>query len=126
MAKNSRQKVPKSDFQSQFLTSIIIRIFLKNVLLTNINLGAHFLFLLILCSVKIERFLFLEFLKNLAFLTAIFGHLTSLRKKSNPFLQSVQSYLQSERFLSNSVDMMKNLQQLCCRHRFFIPYLVFH
>ena len=30
-------------------------------------------------------------------------------KKSNPFLRSVQSYLQSEMFLSNSVDMMKNL-----------------
>ena len=43
------------------------------------------------------------------FLTAIFGHLTSLMKKSNPFLWSVQSYLQSEMFLSNSVDMMKNL-----------------
>ena len=42
-------------------------------------------------------------------MTAIFGHLTSLMKKSNPFLQSVQSYLQSEMFLSNSVDMMKNL-----------------
>ena len=31
-------------------------------------------------------------------------------KKSNPFLRSVRSYLQSEMFLSNSVDMMKNLQ----------------
>ena len=29
MAKNSRQKVPKSDFQSQFSTSKIIRIFIK-------------------------------------------------------------------------------------------------
>ena len=43
------------------------------------------------------------------FLMAIFGHLTSLMKKSNPVLWSVQSYLQSEMFLSNSVDMMKNL-----------------
>ena len=32
------------------------------------------------------------------FLTAIFGHLTSLMKKSNPFLWSLQSYLQSEMF----------------------------
>ena len=46
----------------------------------------------------------------MAFLTAIFGHLTSLRKKWKSFL-SVQSYLQSEMFLSNSVDMMKNLLQ---------------
>ena len=44
------------------------------------------------------------------FLTAIFGHLTSLMKKSNAFLWSAQSYLQSEMFLSNSVDVMKNLQ----------------
>ena len=43
------------------------------------------------------------------FLTAIFGHLRSLVKKSKAFLWSVQSYLQSEMFLSNSVDMMKNL-----------------
>ena len=43
-------------------------------------------------------------------MTAIFGHLTSLMKKSNPFLPSVQSYLQSEMFLSNSIDVMKNLQ----------------
>ena len=55
MAKNSRQKVPKSDFQSQFSTSKITRIFLKIFLLKNINLGAHFLFLPILCSIKIER-----------------------------------------------------------------------
>ena len=43
------------------------------------------------------------------FLTAIFGHLTSLMKKSIAFLWSVQSYLQSEMFLSNSVDVMKYL-----------------
>ena len=87
----------------------------------NINLGAHFLFLLMFCSIKIERLLFLKFLKNLAFLTAIFGHLTSLRKKLNPFLQSVQSYLQSEMFLSNSVDTMKNLQQSCQTHYHNMP-----
>jgi len=43
------------------------------------------------------------------FLTAIFGHLIGLMKKSNPFLWSVQSCLQSEMFLSNSIDVMKNL-----------------
>ena len=43
------------------------------------------------------------------FLKAIFCHWISLMKKSNPFLWSVQSYLQSEMFLSNSIDMMKNL-----------------
>ena len=32
-------------------------------------------------------------------------------KKSLPFLWSVQYWLQSEMFLSNSVDMMKNLQR---------------
>ena len=82
MAKNCRQKVPKFDFQSQFSTSKIIRILLIFFSLKNINLGAHFLFLLILCSIKIERLLFLKFLKILAFLTAIFGHFTSLREKN--------------------------------------------
>ena len=72
MAKNSRQKVPKSDFQSQFSMSKIIQIFLKKNSLKNINLGAHFLFLLILCSIKIERLLFLKFLKNLAFFDSYF------------------------------------------------------
>ena len=33
---------------------------------------AHFLFLLILCSTKIERLLFLKFLKNLAFFDSYF------------------------------------------------------
>ena len=42
-------------------------------------------------------------------MTAIFGHLTSLLKKPMPFLWSVYPWLQSEMFLSNSVDMMKNL-----------------
>jgi hypothetical protein len=86
MAKNSRQKVPKSNFQSQFSTLKIIRIFLNKFSLENINLGAHFLFLSILCTMKIERLLFLKFLKKLAFLTAILGHLTSLMKKPMPFL----------------------------------------
>ena len=72
MAKNSCQKVPKSDFQSQFSTSKIIRIFLKKISLKNINLGAHFLFLLILCSIKIEQLLFLKFLKILAFFDSYF------------------------------------------------------
>ena len=46
------------------------------------------------------------------FLTAIFGHLTSLMKKSIPYSWSVQSWLQSEMFLSNSVDPMKYLSQV--------------
>ena len=54
----------------------------KKISLKNINLGAHFLFLLILCNIKIEWLLFLKFLKNLAFLKAIFGHITSLGKKT--------------------------------------------
>ena len=72
MAKNSRQKVPKFDFQGQFSTSQMIRIFLKKFLLKIINLWAHFLFLLILCSTKIELLLTLKFLKNLAFFDSYF------------------------------------------------------
>ena len=51
---------------------------------------------------------------------ASFGHLTCLMKKSNPFLQSVQSYLQSEMFLSNSVDMMKNSQRVRYVYKTFV------
>ena len=41
MAKNSRQKVPKSDFQGQFSMSKIIRILPKFFSLKNIKLGAQ-------------------------------------------------------------------------------------
>ena len=80
MAKNSRQKLPKSDFQSPFSTSKILRIFLKKSL-ENINLGAHFLFLSILCSMKIERLLFLKFLKKLAFFDSYFWPFNKTHKK---------------------------------------------
>ena len=76
------QKVPKSDFQLQKT----FESFLKKISLKDINLGATFLFLSIFCSIKIEQLLFLKFLKKMAFLTAISGHLTRLMKKSLPFL----------------------------------------
>ena len=44
----------------------------KKISLENINLGAHFLFLSILCSMRIERLLFLKFLKFLAFFDSYF------------------------------------------------------
>ena len=81
MAKNRRQKVPKSDFQSRFSTSKILWIFLKKFLLKNINLGATFLFLSILCSIKIERFLFLKFLKILAFFDSYFWPFNKTHEK---------------------------------------------
>jgi hypothetical protein len=83
MAKNSHQKVPKSDFQSRFSMSKIIQIFLKKISLENINLGAHFLFLPILCSMKIERLLFLKFLKNLAFFDSYFWPFNKSHEKTN-------------------------------------------
>ena len=81
MAKNRRQKVPKSDFQSRFSTSKILQIFLKRNLLKNINLGATFLSLSILCSIKIERLLFLKFLKILAFFDSYFWPFNKTHKK---------------------------------------------
>ena len=82
MAKNRHQKVPKSDFQSQFSTSQILWIFLKKkFLLKNINLGATFLFLSILCSIKIERLLFLIFLKKLAFFDSYFWPFNKTHEK---------------------------------------------
>ena len=81
MAKNSCQKVPKSDFQSQFLASKIIQIFQIKFSLKNINLGAPFLFLSILCSIKIEQFLFLKFLKKLAFFDSYFWPFNNTNEK---------------------------------------------
>ena len=81
MAKNRRQKVPKSNFQSGFSTSKILRIFLKKNSLKNINLGATFLFLSILCSIKIEQLLFLKFLKNLAFFDSYFWPFNKTHEK---------------------------------------------
>ena len=72
LALPARCKKLKLDFQSEFSMSKIIRIFLKKNLLKIIHLRAHFLFLLILCSTKIERLLFLKFLKNLAFFYSYF------------------------------------------------------
>ena len=69
--------VPKSEFQSQFSTSKITSIFLKN------NLGAHFLFLPILCSIKIERLLFLKFLKKMAFFDSYFWPFNKSQEKIN-------------------------------------------
>ena len=81
MAKNRRQKVSKSDFESRFSSSKILQIFLKKILLKNINLGATFLFLSILCSIKIERFLFLKFLKKLAFFDSYFWPFNKTHEK---------------------------------------------
>ena len=49
----------------------------------NINVGAHFLFLPILCSMKIERLLFLKFLKNLAFFDSYFWPFNKSHEKTN-------------------------------------------
>ena len=49
----------------------------------NINLGATFLFLSILCSIKIERLLFLKFLKNLAFFDSYFWPFNKTHEKNH-------------------------------------------
>ena len=81
MAKNRCQKVPKSDFQSQFSTSKLLWIFLEKFWLKNINLGAIFLFLSIFCSTKIERLLVLKFLKILAFFDSYFWPFNKTHEK---------------------------------------------
>ena len=55
-----RQKVPKSDFQSQFSMSKIIRIFLNFFSQNNISLGPHFLKNTFFDNFKTERLLFLK------------------------------------------------------------------
>ena len=61
--------------------SKILQIFLKKIPLKNINLGATFCFLLILCSIKIERLLFLKFLKILAFFDSYFWPFNKTHEK---------------------------------------------
>ena len=73
--------MPKSDFESWFSMSKILRIFLKKNLLKNINLGAHFVVLPILCI--IERLLFLKFLNNLALFDSYFWPFNKSQEKTN-------------------------------------------
>ena len=47
--------------------------------------------------------------QNLALFDSYFEPFNKSEEKSKSFLDSVQSYFQSEMFLSNSVDVMKNL-----------------
>ena len=51
---------------------IAIKSLKKKISKKNINQGAHFLFLVILCSIKIERLLLLKILKILAFFDSYF------------------------------------------------------
>ena len=55
-----RQKVPKSDFQSNFSISKIDRIFLKKILLKNINLGHQLLLKTFLDKFNLKNNLFLK------------------------------------------------------------------
>ena len=112
MAKNSRQKMPKSDFQSQFSRSKIIRIFLKKFFIEKYQFGAHFLFLLILCSIKIERLLFLKFLKNLAFFDSYFWPFIKSEEKIKIIfvISAIMSSIWN--VFIKFHDMMKNLQKL--------------
>ena len=80
MAKNRRQKVPKSDFQSRFSTSKILWIFLKKNFVEKYQFRT-FLFLSVLCRIKIEQLLFLKFLKNLAFFDSYFWPFNKTHKK---------------------------------------------
>ena len=82
MAKNRQQKVPKSDFQSR-LSNIKnpSNLSKKKIFLKNINLGATFLLLSILCTIKIEQLLFLKFLKNLAFFWQLFLAINKTHEK---------------------------------------------
>ena len=104
MAKNSRHKKPKF---SEFLVTKVVQFwcYTKLVIAKNVPLNWYFLE----SSDDFWHWKLTLKIRFWHFLTAIFGHLTSLMKKSNPFLWSVQSYLQSEMFLSKSIDMMKNL-----------------
>ena len=90
----------KSDFFGSFLTPLPPKFFIMST-----EFDKKFQIEGMICTDHKNGML----LKNWVFLAAIFGHLTRLMKKSLPFLRSMQLWLQSQMFLSNSVDMMKNL-----------------
>ena len=75
--KKCQNLIFKVDFQRQKS----FESFWKKNSLKNINLGAPFLFLSILCSIKIERLLFLKFLKNLAFFDSYFWPFNKTHEK---------------------------------------------
>jgi len=80
MAKNSRQKVPKSDFQSQFSASKIIRNFIKKFFIEEYqSRGTFFVFS---NCIKIDRLLFLKFLKFLAFFDSYFWPFNKSEEKN--------------------------------------------
>ena len=108
MAKNSFQKKP---IFLEILGTKVVQFwcYTKLVKTKNVHLNWYFPTILVRFD-DFWRWKLTLKIRFWRFLTAIFGHLRSLRKKSMPFLWSVQTWLQSEMFLSNSVDMMKNLQ----------------
>ena len=75
------KKVPKSEFQRQSSALKIIRIFLKKFFVEKRQFRGTSFVPMILCNIKIERLLFLKFLKIWLFLTAIFGHLAKSDEK---------------------------------------------
>ena len=75
--KKCQNLIFKVDFQRQKS----FESFQKKNFLKNINLGATFLFLSILCSIKIVQLLFLKFLKNLAFFDSYFWPFNKTHEK---------------------------------------------
>ena len=81
----------------------------KKIFFEKYQCRSTFLFKLILCSIKTEQLLFLKFLKNFAFFDSYFWPFNKYHEKIITIFVISESWLQSEMFLSNSVDMMKNL-----------------
>ena len=106
MAKNSFQKKAKKfrNFRNKSCSILMLHKIDKKKICPNVDIVQR--------KIILERFESFLTLKNNfenQILTAIFGHSSGLMKKSIPFLWSVKTWPQSEKFLSNSVDMMKNL-----------------
>ena len=78
--KKCQNLIFKVDFQHQKS----FKSFWKKNFMKNINLGATFLFLSILCSIKIKQLLFLDFLKKLAFFGSCFWLFNKTHEKIIP------------------------------------------
>ena len=80
------------------------------------------MFLSILCSIKIERLLFLKFLRNLAFFDSYFWPFNKTHEKIIAiFVISAIMASNWYVFWSNSVDMMKKLHQTPAAKKMVMP-----
>ena len=115
MAKNSSQKKPKF---SEILGTKVVQFWCYTKLVKTKNVPLNWYFSTKFFFRKIRGFFDVEnwlWKSDFGTFWQLFLAILQVSWKNRiHFLWSVQSYLQSEMFLSNSIDMMKNLLRVHC------------